>query len=219
MNKIKDITNKELEEWLEVKGKIEMASCESDILLDKKELDKRLYLKNMSVLNSYIDKIKEINFKADKKGIIDIFRSDQKYLDELLEYKSRVQDNLDRIKCCSSCKCISCTIECPFNACIECFPGIKVAICDKENFNITTGYKNIDLDLNDETIHYEVLGMLTDLRQNKKYIYLSEIGNLDNQQILEYEQNIKGEERFDGIEDKSVLEQVYSIFVKNNIFK
>ena len=86
----------------------------------------------------------------------------------------------------------------------------------KKRFNITQGYKNIALYLEDNRIIYEVIGILEDNTLNKRYIYLEEVGNEDNQQLLEYKEYLDGKEEFNGIEGEE-FDRVWNQFLKFNI--
>lgn len=218
MNKIKHITDKELNECMNLKKNIEFGSNEPSIMLSEEELDSRVYYKKIKVLDNYIEKIKETNIKADGKGILEIFKDDMQYAEELLNYKNNIQDDLNRLEVCSKCKCLGCSITCSFRSCMECSPNVKVIACDKSRFYITEGYENIDLYLGDTLIHYKILGILQDIKLDKKYIYLVEVGDINNQQLLEYKKYLNGKEEFNGIEGKE-YDRVWNTFLKFNVCK
>lgn len=219
MNKIKHITDKEQNKYEKIKKDITFKSSESNNLISIDEFNDRIYNKKVNVLDKYINKIDEINIKADGKGLLDFLKDDSKYEYELFEYKKTIQNDLDKLETCSKCSCLECSIQCPFKSCRECSPNVRVAGCDRNRYQITTGYKGITLYLDDEKINYEIVGILRDIQENKKYIYLSEINNSNNQQLLEYIKHLDGSEEFPALPNEETLDRIYEIFLKYNVCK
>lgn len=210
--------NKELNENLKLQNDIEFRCAESSMLIPQQELERRIYYKKINILNKYIGKIREMDIRVKniKRGVFGIFKDDTMYLNELLDYKNDIKEDLNKLKTCSKCKCLECSLVCEFKACMKCDPNIRVSTCDKERFNVTQGYKNITLYLDDNPINYEVIGILEDNELNKRYIYLSEIDNINNQQLLEYKEYLDGKEEFNGIEGEE-FNRVWNQFLKFDI--
>lgn len=208
-----------MKKYMNIKEQIDFSSNEIVSVLPDEELANRIFIKKSNILDEYIEEIKNSDIKANGKGILDFLKDDSKYVDELFEFKQRIQGELDRLEVCSRCECLKCSIICPFKACRECSSNIKVKACDRSNVFITTGYGDIKLYLNNSEIEYEVVGILYDKTEDKKYIYLSERNNTNNQQILEYKKHLDGSEEFNALPSEDKLDKVYEVFLKFNIIK
>ena len=220
MNKIKDFTDGERSKYGKLFSDLTFKISETQEMVSDKELNSRCYYDNLPVLQDYLEKVNEADRKAEGTGLFERFKSDEVYKDEVIAHRRRIQDKLDSLERCNSCKCSSCNFECPFKQCRNCINGTKVVGCDLERYVVTTGYKNVTLYNNDteEYVTFEVVGMLYDLEEDYKYIYLCEVGNSENQHILGYVKQLNGEVEYEGLEE-DILDEVYEIFNKFNCYR
>ena len=94
MNKIKNFTNKERLEYQTLYSTVADAIYEQREILDEEEVNKRAYVSKIDAIKKYLDKIDEADYKADKKGFLDIFKSDEVYKNQLLAFKEEIKHEI-----------------------------------------------------------------------------------------------------------------------------
>lgn len=220
MNKIKDFTDSERLYYQNIYSNIIMTMDDLSDLLDTDDFNSRFYTKKVHIIKSYLDKLDDADFKANKKDFLDFLKSDEKYKNEVLNYKSTIIRDLNKLELCNKCKCLKCISHCKFNKCLNCLPTNFVHNCNKENTLVAKGFNNVVLYSNDENrdVNFEVLGLLDSLDYKKKFIYLVEVTNRNNQHILEYVSYINGETEYTPV-DEDTLDKVYNNFVKLDCYE
>ncbi len=215
MNKIQGFTDAERAKYGKLYADFIMHGEEIAALHGDKVADQRFYRRKAPVLKTYLDALDEADYKANGQGVMEMFKSDNQYKEEALAVKRKAEHDIEKLVKCSTCACAKCLQVCPFNACSYCQFTAKITACDKERYCITTGHKPVSLYSNDEEreVYFEVQGMLTDNFSNKRYTYLVETANRDNQHILEYNKYVNGEVEYLPI-DEELLDKVYNVFVE-----
>lgn len=216
MNKIKDWTDSERERHVPYHVKITNAIAENISFLSEEEKKNRRYYKAINGLSTYLEALDTADYKADGKGIFDCFKSDMKYQEEAERVK---RDNWNDIKqCikCSRCKCLDCTLDCPFKSCFNCNHTEHVFNCDKDKYCIIKGMPDVELichDFGDRLVRFEVLGRLINKEDNNQYVLIAEIGNPSNSQLYRYVKYMNGSEDFCQMDSEEHLDKIYDIFV------
>lgn len=219
---VKEWIDSEIKKYQEIETKICFGIGEIADKVSNDELNKRFFVKKVQSLRDYLKLLEATRLKCGKKKFFGLIKSDDsKHLNEINFKKESIVDDLAQVEKCSNCKCLNCTLNCPFSSCRECSPRIYVAGCDKQRYVILKGYKNVVLycEDTDEDIEFEVVGLLHDSQDNKEYIYLSEVCNSDNQQLLGYKKDLSGRETYYPLESEEQLNLIYEIFLRYDIFK
>ncbi|AMN31366.1 DUF1292 domain-containing protein [Clostridium perfringens] len=219
MNKIKNFTDEELKKYSSLLNNLTLNS--SDYMFIEDIAEGRFFFKMLPTLQDYLKKIEEINIKADGTGILEIFKSDEKYKEELLNYKKTILHNLNRLENCNKCICSKCNLKCPFkpSGCIECKPNKRIVACDKERYVFYKSEEQLKLcdnDKNDKETIFYIVAELHDRLDGKKYIYLKEVGNDENEQLLEFKIKINGDIEYLSLETEERIDEIYNIYVKHN---
>lgn len=214
MNKIKAFTDSEREQYGKLYVDLIMNIEEMSAFLTDEELKKRFFTRKVHLIKSYLDALDHADQQAEGNGLLEMFKSDEKYKDEVLQYKATLSDDLTKLQKCHQCRCLKCSVPCPFNACHYCNYTNHIVGCDQQRYTVTTGHTPITLYSNDEDrdVHFRVIGLLKDDFSDKQYIYLVETNNKDNQHILEYKKYIDGTKDYLPI-DEELLDKIYNIFV------
>lgn len=215
MNKIKEFTDSERQKYSKPYVDFIMHGQELAALHTDEECNKRFFIRKVEVLKKYIDALDEADQKASGEGVFEMFKSDEQYKHAAMKVKSAHNQDIEKLMRCQECKCASCLSECKFNSCHYCQYTSSVKGCDKSRNYVTSGYKPVTLYSNDEErdVYFKVLGILTDHFSNKKYIYLVEQANPNNQHILEYCKYVNGDVDYLPL-DEDVLDRIYHIFVQ-----
>ena len=215
MNKIKGFTDAEREKYGKPYVEFIMQGEELRALHNDEECNKRFFIKKADVLKRYLDALDEADYKASGEGFLEFLKSDDQYKEEVLSLKNTLNHDLEKLVRCQSCQCVGCLRECPFNACHYCQFTTTIKGCDKDRYFVTSGYEPVILYSNDEErdVYFEVVGILNDHFSNKRYIYLVESKNRDNQHILEYCKYVNGDVDYLPL-DEDILDKIYNIFVQ-----
>lgn len=216
MNKIKDFTLKEREEYSNLYTKVVNAIYEQKELLDAEEVNKRQYVSKINSIKQYLDKIDEVDYKADKKDIFDIFRSDQVYKDELLAFKQKIKHDIKFIKKCSLCKCLTCKTVCNFNGCKSCSQSEIVKECNKTDKCIYHGLPKITLFHNQSNrdITFNIQGRL--VYNDSEYLLLKNIENENDLQLYRYVVGSTGIKHYETLTSEEI-DEIWDIFVELGI--
>lgn len=216
MNKIKDFTDSERVKYSPYHIKITNAIAENINLISDNEKKERRYFKAINGLSKYLEALDTADYKADKKGILDWFRSDMKYQTEAELIRSDNIVDINTCIKCSGCKCLNCSLDCPFRSCFNCNYSEYVFNCDKDKYCITKGMQDIELichDFGDRLVKFEVLGRLINNEDGNQYILIAEKGNPSNSQLYRYVKNMNGLEDFYQMDSEEHLDKIYDIFV------
>ncbi|MGL6173169.1 MAG: hypothetical protein ACRC1P_00960 [Cellulosilyticaceae bacterium] len=214
MNKIKDFTDAERNQYSKIYVDLIMNIEEITPFLSSDESNKRFFVRKVHHLKEYLDKLDDADHLANGTGIFDFLKSDEKHKDDVLKFKSTIADELNKLTLCNTCKCASCVSDCKFKSCHYCGYTNKVANCDQQRYYVTAGHPSVTLYSNDEErdVQFDVVGLLTDDFANKHYIYLVERNNKNNQHILEYCKYVNGSIDYLPI-DEELLDKIYDLFV------
>ena len=216
MNKIKDFTDSERAKYSPYHVKITNAIAENISLLSDNEKKERRYFKAINGLSKYLEALDTADYKADKKGILDWFRSDMKYQTEAELIRSDNMVDINTCIKCSGCKCLNCSLDCPFRSCFNCNHSEYVFNCDKDKYCIIKGMQDVELichDFGDKLVTFEVLGRLINNEDGNQYILIAEKGNPSNSQLYRYVKNMNGLEDFYQMDSEEHLDKIYDIFV------
>ena len=216
MNKIKDFTESERCKYKDYYVKITSGIAETINLISNEERDRRKYFKTINGLSRYLEALDTADFKADKKGILDLFRSDMKYQEEALAIKQECIDDIKSCIKCSKCVCINCSLDCPFRSCFNCNYTEYVFNCNKEKYCIIKGMPDVELichDFGDKLVRFYVLGRLINKEDGNQYILIAERGNPSNSQLYRYVKHMNGTEDFFQMDSEEHLDKIYDIFV------
>lgn len=212
MNKIKDFTDKERSEYKTLYSTVADAIYEQREILDEEEVNKRAYVSKIDAIKKYLDKIDEIDYKADKKGFLDIFRSDEYYKNQLLSFKQGIKHEIRFIKKCVTCKCISCKRKCNFEACKNCNLSEIVKACDKSEKCIYHGLPKISLFHHEfnKDINFKILGRL--VYKNSEYLLLRNVDNEEDLQLYRYVVESTGVKHYETLTSQEI-DEIWDIFV------
>ncbi len=220
MNKIEEFTQSEREKYSHLYLDLVTASDEIAPFLSKEENEARYFNRRMHVIKDYLDALDQADQKASGNGLLEMFKSDEKYKEEALKVKAGIATELDKLGYCQQCKCLHCTKECPFKSCRNCKHSAFVTACDEERYSIITNLPTLSLYSNDEArdVLFKVLGVLRDNYSNKHYIYLVESNNPNNQHILEQVEYVNGQCDYTPL-DADILDKIYDLFVRFNCYE
>lgn len=212
MNKIKEFTTKERQEYSDLYTEVINSIYECKEVLGDDEVNKRAYVNKIESIKEYLDKIDDADYKADKKGFLDIFKSDEYYKKELLEFKKNIQHEIRFTKKCVECKCMKCLTPCKVDGCKNCNLTEIVSSCNKDDKVIYDGLKNVKLfhhDLNKD-IELKVLGRL--VYNNSEYLLLRNIDDENDLQLYRYVVETNGTENYESLSDEEI-DEVWNIFL------
>lgn len=193
-------------------------------ILDDKELNKRVFTRKVDTLSNYIQFLNNIEKEEaveDKKGLFSkMFKKGRNIDSEINSYLDRdKRENIEKLNCCINCKCINCVAKCPFSRCINCRELEYTYNCDKEKFTFTKSSDKVTLYQDDEEFIFDVKGYLIEKQEDetlRRYVYLVDVKDKDNQHLLEYSK-FKGEENYSSViegDDASRLEDLYEKFIE-----
>lgn len=218
MNKIQEFTNAERQKYGDLYGKLVMKQSEASSLLSQDEMRKRFYVHNLPKLKQYLDMLDEADRKANGSGLLEIFKSDDKYKEEVLEFKATILDTIDKLALCLECKCSNCSSICNFNSCLNCRVSESTRVCSEDDeYYLKSSSRVLKLWSNDEkrNVTFNVKAIIEDAHSEGTYYYLIEDGNRDNQHILEYIKESNGKEEFLPVENTTLLDELFQFFVKS----
>jgi hypothetical protein len=177
------------------------ASDDLTKILDKEELSKRSFLVKLETLKEYINFLDSLEKNKNKSFFKKIFINDniESKISKFLT-KDKISD-LEKLSRCSECMCINCVNKCPMNMCYNCREKESVKGCDKINTTFTTSNETVTLYNKNEPILFNVKGYLIEkdeMGNFKRYVYLIDDKNYDNQHLLRYSK-FKGEESYNSV--------------------
>ncbi|WP_195945785.1 hypothetical protein [Paraclostridium bifermentans] len=191
-------------------------------MLSDEELRKRIFIRKLDDLSGYIAFLNDLEKeekKEDKNIFSKLFKKKNDIEDEIQSYLTRdKRESINKLDKCKMCKCINCVSECNFNRCINCRELEYTYDCDKEKFVFTKSTDIVNLYNGDEEFKFDVKGYLIEIQDEslRRYVYLVDSKDKDNQQLLEYFK-FKGEESYDSVidgEDTSNLDRLYNKFIE-----
>lgn len=216
MNKIKDFTSKEREEFSDLYTEVINSIYECREILGADEVNKRAYVSKIESIHEYLKRIDDADYKADKKGFLDIFKSDESYKKELLDFKKTIQHDIRFTKKCVQCKCLNCKTPCSFDGCKNCNLTEIVISCNKEDKVIYDGMPNVKIfhhDFNRE-LELKVLGRL--LYKDAEYLLLRNIEDENDLQLYRYVVETNGCENFESLSSEEI-DEIWDIFLEMGV--
>ncbi|WP_338562830.1 hypothetical protein QJR60_05185 [Paraclostridium sordellii] len=192
-------------------------------ILTDKELNKRVFIRKVYDLSDYInflDNLEKEEKREDKGLFSKIFKKKLDVDSDIQAYLTRdKRESIRKLDKCMKCKCINCVSECCFNRCLNCRELEYTYECDKSQFVFTKSSDTVTLYNEDEEFKFDVKGYLIEKHEDdslSRYVYLVDINDSDNQQLLEYFK-FKGEESYDSViedDDSSNLDRLYEKFIE-----
>lgn len=183
--------------------------------LGDREKKRRKYFSKQEVLRDYIKTIDLAQEKISKKGIFSVFIKDD-VEKEVMDFKFKNKEILDRLEKCSKCKCLNCSKECPFDGCLGCRDGANICMCDHEKHNMSKQTKYyLDL-INEKTGReekYKVLAIIQNLQENKRYIVIE--GTVSQEKYILYYYPGVSEDEFGEIKDENEFDEIVEIYEFN----
>lgn len=174
------------------------------LILNEEELNKRSFILKVDTLKNYIAFLDKLERDSrEPKGLFSkIFNKDEDIDSKINKYLTRdTLSNLEKLEKCTLCKCKNCVTQCPMNQCYNCREKEYVSGCNKVDTTLTTSSESITLyDGNDEIV-FNVVAYLVEKDTDgrfKRYVYLVDSKNYDNQHLLRYSK-FKGEEMYDSV--------------------
>lgn len=122
---------------------------------------------------------------------------------------------------CSKCQCRNCILKCNFNSCLDCDDSF-IKYCDKSRFCILVPneYKKVNLFNNNRYKNetYSILCYIKDLKNQDGYIYIymRNIENNEDEQIIKYIKFLNGTEDYKTISQEEI-DIIYDMCLDNNI--
>lgn len=182
--------------------------------LNEKDLTKRKYVIEISVLKKYMELLDAAEGEsARKSGFFNLF-NDDKYVNLLKDYKKSNDDKITQLINCSICSCLNCTAVCKFDSCLGCREGSRIAKCDHKKINVTFHHHFTTELTNNRTgsnESYNVLATLQDAEKDQRYIITQGMINKDDKYVLYYTPGIV-EDTFGEISDEEEFDFVISTF-------
>jgi hypothetical protein len=177
------------------------ASDDLTKILDKEELSKRSFLVKLETLKEYMNFLDSLEKNKNQGFLKKLFINDniESKISKFLT-KDKISD-LEKLSRCSECMCINCVSKCPMNMCYNCREKESVKGCDKINTTFTTSNETVTLYNKNEPILFNVKGYLIEkdeMNSFKRYVYLIDDKNYDNQHLLRYSK-FKGEESYNSV--------------------
>lgn len=218
MNKISDFTKSEKDYYGKLYSDIIEAIDNTKDFIGEDAVRNRKFFSKQSIIKSYIELIDEVNKNADKKDILDIFRSDEKYKEELKDYKLKYIDSFSQCESCRKCKCFTCVAECKFNGCLSCKEHSSLIECDHKEYNVRA-FDDFIIDLkNDKTgviNKYKVLCVVQNYIREQQYIAIENVYDKNEKYILYYYPGIS-EDTYGEISDAEEFDWIVST-VRGNL--
>lgn len=212
MHKLDDYISREKEGYGRIFSDITYAQNEIEPFLDPKVLKIRKYYAGLPVLARYMELLGSVKADSAKQGFMGMFKGNN-YISILEDFKADHSEVLWQLEKCHKCKCLKCTKECGFDTCLGCKEGSKVIDCDHENKNAVV-FDNYIIPLNNDstgiTNNFEVLAVMQDLQEDKRYIFLEGIGN-DEKYVLYYYPGIS-DNKYGEITDPEEFDRVIAAY-------
>ena len=162
-----DVT-KELAHYKELYAALVLGIDDVHDYIDKADLDKRRCVRLLPVLNEYIGMLEKA--LGDGKRKVSPPES-------LIGFRTQHREELEKLRDCTTCKCLKCARDCNMSGCSRCEPGFrcKVASCNNKTSAVYV-FENREIELaNGETGENEnlkVLAVVEDLECKQLYIIL-----------------------------------------------
>ena len=149
---------------------------EIEAFVPRERLNQRKFVEYLPVLKTYSDMLKKAAVDNNNKGTFGkLFHSHSSDKSILEDFKNKNLDKIDQIKCCVTCKCLTCPSECIMEGCNRCDKSGRVAKCDKKTTTVYT-FANKCLQLNNvktgEDDLYKVLSIIQDKEYNQLFIII-----------------------------------------------
>lgn len=220
MNKIKDFTDAERLEYKKLYGDIITHINTISEYLSFDDFKNRKFVNASESIRKYIEVLDEADRKADGSGLFEIFKSDEKYKDEALNFKRSISKDIRTVKKCIQCSCSKCILKCNQNGCANCKQTEIVKNCDTQNYSLFHGMNNIELihhqSNQDVKINFRVCGRLIENETEREFIFLQDTTDDDNIHMYQYFKNRNGEIEYLPIEDYDELVSLNNTFLNLN---
>jgi len=149
---------------------------EIEAFVPRERLNQRKFVEYLPVLKTYSDMLKKAEVDNNNKGTFrKLFHSHSSDESILEDFKNKNLDKIDQIKCCVTCKCLTCPSECIMEGCNRCDKSGLVAKCDKKTvavYTFTTKKLDLNNDKTNESDTYDVLAIVQDKSYNQLFIII-----------------------------------------------
>lgn len=182
----------------------------------------RYFVKNIKILDKYMEMLDEGESKLNKKKKVLFFTVNDvdsneinNVINGILDYKNKYSNIIEKLRCCSKCKCLNCLKNCPFHACLLCGKTGRVTECDKEKYNITMFKDTYERLYNSETNTYdsvEVLAQIDILTEKTLFRVINSNGDF---LILTYTHDISGQDNYGAVNDKEIFNFIADLYERN----
>lgn len=209
--------NIELDKARLLQSSIQEKIYKQEDLLDKDELSKRIYFNKSYSLNNYANELSDIkiSIKQKKSGFFGMFKGTPEENTRFTEIQKKYTNDIKRLELCDKCVCSTCMCECPLKGCILCTPTKKVIACNKKDVVIFDKEGTITLFDNDRGCNstFNIKGIIYLTQLDNTYIYLSDVTDVENEQLLRYHEDVHGSEKFDSIPQKEI-DYIYDLYLQ-----
>lgn len=148
------------------------------------DLKKRRYVKCLPTVKTYVDMVEKAIAESENKNTFSkLFKTNNKSIELIENFKQENQKAFNETKNCIKCKCFKCSKVCKMEGCNRCEEGkgCRIASCDNET-NAVYVFRNKKISLvNNKTGEedmYNVLGVVQDLEAKKYNSDLPDYGQL-----------------------------------------
>lgn len=173
-------------------------------MLSEEELNKRSFLLRVDTLKEYICFLEKLDrdSKVQKSIFSKIFNKNEDIDSKINKYlTTETNTNLEKLEKCILCKCKNCVNQCPMNQCYNCREKEYVNGCNKSDTTLTISNESTTLYNGNEEIVFNVKAYLIekDIQGRfRRYVYLVDSKNYDNQHLLRYTK-LKGQEAYESV--------------------
>ncbi|WP_297635615.1 hypothetical protein [uncultured Clostridium sp.] len=212
-----EILNTELDKVRFLQSSLQEKIYKQEDLLGVDELSKRIYFNRSNSLNVYANELSDIKLtiKQKKSGFLGMFKGASEEKSRFTEAEQKYGNDVKRLKLCNDCLCSSCMFECPLKGCILCTPKKKVIACNKKDVVIFDKEGTITLFDNDRGCDstFNVKGLIYVKQLDNTYLYLTDVNDIENEQLIGYKEDVRGLEKFMPLSQKEI-DYVYNLYLQ-----
>ncbi len=186
------------------------------------DIKTRYFIKNIKILDKYMEMLEHAENELNKKKKVLFFTVNDvdlnevnNEIDSILSYKNKFNNVIEKLRCCSKCKCLNCLKNCPFHACLLCGKTGKVTECDKEKNNITMFKDNYVKLFNSETNNYDSVEVLSQVDMLEEKSLFRVVNSNGEFLILKYTQDMEGKDNYSAVDNEEVFNFVADIYERN----
>lgn len=180
-------------------------------LLSTSESKKRTYIIKRDILKTYINLLDDLLRFNQSHPVLKYIKHGDNF-NVTYNYMQEHHDTLNNLAECSICKCLQCTMDCPFNACTGCSCNSYIVECDTSTMNVRL-HENFEVrlinNITKEKDIYRVLFTIKNCNTNRMFIVIKPYVE-DKKIILYYYPDYNGD-KYGEIKDAKVLDSIISL--------